>query len=141
MGRAIRIGLIGIASLVVLFAVVGTLVFSVLRDKFYDLYMERLDKWVNDGGAVTEIQEKVVENCGKLIISQAGAVERIQLETVYRDEFDFRVDVCTKITVNRLYKQPEFEKAELVNTICDTSDSYHELFGRLCRHDGLRPTN
>ncbi len=75
-----------------------------------------------------------------LVWTQAGAFERLELMTIYRDEFDFRVDVCTKMTVNRVYKQPEFENPEMVNTICADINPYHELFLRLCSRSGLQPS-
>jgi hypothetical protein len=59
--------------------------------------------------------------------------------TYLRDELDFRVDVCTKMTANRVYKQPEFEKPEIVKMICWDTNRYHRVFVRLCEHDGLRP--
>jgi hypothetical protein len=115
-----------------------TLALSVFRDRLFDLYMRKLDMWVSAGGDVTTVQSEVVETCGKMVLTQAGGFERMQLLTFYRDELDFRVDVCTKMTVNRLYVQPEFQKPILVAKICDNSDPYHELFRRLCVRSGLR---
>lgn len=112
---------------------------SIFRERLFDYYTQQLDDWVSSGGDVGVVQSQVIANCGKLVISQAGVFERLQLVTFYRDEFDFRVDVCLKMTVNRLYKQPEFEKPELVHMICDDPLPYHELFRRLCRRSGLRP--
>jgi hypothetical protein len=123
--KIIRVLLVLITVTVVRFFVAV----SAFRDKLFDLYMHRLDAWVSNGGNFKTIQSEVVENCGELI----------QLSTFYRDEFDFRVDVCAKMTVNRVYKQPEFEKPEIVDTICDDKNPYHELFRRLCRRSGLRP--
>jgi hypothetical protein len=62
--------------------------------------MHRLDDWVSNGGNVKTIQ---AEDCGKLILTQASVVELLELLIFHRDEFDFRVDVCTKMTVNRAY--------------------------------------
>jgi hypothetical protein len=39
--------------------------------------------------------------------------------TSQRDEFHFRVDVCMSMTVNRVHKQPNFEKSQLIEAICD----------------------
>jgi len=72
-------------------------------------------------------------------MTEAGWLERIQLSTFLRDELDFRVDVCTKMTANRVYKQPEFENPEGVKMICWDTHPYHRVFVRLCEHDGLRP--
>ena len=118
--------------------VVGSLLLAVLRDSLFTLNMDKLDDWVRSGGETSTIQSQVVEPCTMLVLGQAGAFERLQLMTLYRDELDFRTDVCVKMTANRLYKQPEFEKPETVTMICDDPDPYHELFGRLCRRSGLK---
>jgi hypothetical protein len=130
--------LVALAATVAVVILVVSLALAVFRDGFFDLYMKRLDAWVGAGGDVKTVQSQVVETCGKLILTQAGAFERIQLLTFYRDEFDFRVDVCLKMTANRLYKQPEFEKPEMVTMICDDPRPYHELFKRLCQRSSLR---
>ena len=54
--------------------------------------------------------------------------------TTEREEFDWRVDVCAKATVNRVHPQPEFEDPKIVSTICDNSV---ELFKKVCKHSGL----
>jgi hypothetical protein len=41
--------------------------------------------------------------------------------TTQREEFDFRVDVCAKSTVNRSHHQPEFDDPKLIQAICDDS--------------------
>ena len=127
-------------------ALVGVLVVSFIgfnvaiaafRDRLFDLNVHRLDAWVAkpDPKAV----QTVVENCGQLVMAQAGWFERIQLMTYLRDELDFRVDVCTKITANRVSKQPEFDNPEIVKMICWDPHPYHRVFVRLCEHAGLRP--
>jgi hypothetical protein len=65
-----------------------------------------------------------------------NASEKLSLTTTQREEFHFRVDVCTKMTANRVHPQPEFEKKELVSMICDASKV--ALFRKLCKHSGLR---
>lgn len=128
---------------IVFFAAVAFIVTSValavFRDKLFDFYMQRLDGWVEAGGDPQTVEAVVIESCGRLVMSQAGWFERVQLATTYRDEYAFRLDVCTKMTVNRLYKQPELEEPELVRMICGDTHPYHELLVRLCKHDGLRP--
>jgi hypothetical protein len=130
--------LVALVAIVALVMVVSSVALAVFRDGLFDLYTKRLDAWVSSGGDVKTVQSDVLETCGKLVLSQAGGFEWIQLLTFYRDEFDFRVDVCLKVTANRLYKQPEFEKPEMVTMICDDPRPYHELFKRLCRRSGLR---
>ena len=133
--RIIATGVIAALALILLI----TLALAAFRDRLFDLYVGRLDTWVNAGGNVATLQFQVVETCGKLILTQAAWFERIQLLTFYRSELDFRVDVCAKMTVNRVYKQPEFEKPEMVTKICDDPRPYHDLFQRLCRRSFLRP--
>ena len=127
-----------IVLVVLLLVLAIALVPIFVRTKLFDIYTGRLDAWVKNGGQIEVVQKQVVESCGMLVWTQARAFERLQLMTIYRDEFDFRVDVCTKMTVNRIHKQPEFEKPQIITLICDDTNPYHELFGRLCRKSGLR---
>ena len=99
-------------------------------------YFATLDGWVNRGGPVNEIQDTVVQTCGKLVMLTATASEKLALTTTQREEFHFRVDVCTKMTANRVHPQPEFEKKEIVSMICD--ESKVSLFRKLCKHSKLR---
>jgi hypothetical protein len=65
-----------------------------------------------------------------------SASEKVALSTTQREEFHFRVDVCTKMTVNRVHPQPEFKKKEIVKMLCDESKVI--LFKKLCSGSGLR---
>lgn len=113
------------------------LLLSAFRDRLFTFYAQQLNAWVADGGDVKAVQSQVVEACSKLVISQAGLIEQLILITFYSDEFDYRVDICTKMTVNRLYEQSAFSKPDLVNMICE-EPIYHGLFQRLCQMSGLR---
>lgn len=106
------------------------------NEKVVEEYFSTLDGWVKEGGPVREVQDTVVETCGKLVIATVGGSEVVSLATTQKEEFHFRVDVCTKMTVNRVHPQPEFEKKELVEMICD--DSKIVVFKKLCRRSGLR---
>jgi hypothetical protein len=101
-----------------------------------NFYLRRLDAWVAGGGSPSEIQSGVIANCGKLILASASAFDNLRYTTISRDDFDFRVDVCAKMTVNRVHKQPEFENEKTIGIICDGQDA---LFRWLCRRSGLRP--
>jgi hypothetical protein len=133
-----RVVVIAVAIIAVVF-IAGTLLISALRDSFFNLNMEKLDSWVKNGGSTNTLTEDLAAPCSNLVLSQAGPLERLELLFIFRDELDFRIDVCAKMTANRLYKQPEFEKPEIVNMICDDPKPFHELFRRLCRRSGLRP--
>ena len=99
-------------------------------------YFRTLDGWVARGGPVNEVQRTVVETCGKLVMLTAPATEKAALATTRREDFDVRVDVCTKMTVNRVHAQPEFEKKETVALICDRNEI--TLFKKLCTWSKLR---
>jgi len=103
--------------------------------KLEKVYWSTLDEWVSDGGKVIDVQDTVVKTCGKLVMVTVDAKEKISLSTTDREEFHFRVDVCTKMTVNRVHPQPEFENPDIVNSICKESEV--ELFKKLCKHTGL----
>jgi hypothetical protein len=67
--------------------VVGFIGFNVaiaaFRDRLFDLYMHELDAWV--AAADPKTIQNVVESCGRLVMTQAGWFERIQLSTFLRD--------------------------------------------------------
>ena len=86
-----------------------------------DKYFRTLNSWVERRGPIEEVQGTVVATCGKLVMLNAGPAERARLSTTDREEFHFRVDVCTKMTVNRVHPQPEFEKRDLVFRICNNA--------------------
>ena len=100
-------------------------------------YFSTLDGWVSRGGPVNEVQGTVAETCGKLVMATAGGAEKLLLSTTQREEFHFRVDVCVKMTINRVHPQPEFKKKKIVTMICDESKEV-PLFGKLCKRSGLR---
>ena len=105
-------------------------------EKLEEKYFQTLDGWVKRGGPVIEIQDTVVKTCGKLVMLIASHSEKASLSTVNRNEFHHRVDVCTKMTVNRVHPQPEFEKKEIIRMICD--ESKENLFEKLCKRYGFR---
>ena len=107
-----------------------------LTDKPEYKYLSALDGWVGRGGKVNEFQSIVLETCGKLVMVTANASEAVVFTTTQREEFDFRVDVCAKATVNRSDHQPGFDDPKLIQEICD--DSEVVLLEKLCKRSGLR---
>jgi len=105
-------------------------------EQLEEKYFQTLDGWVKRGGPVIEIQDVVAKTCGKLVMLTASDSEKASLSTIKRDEFHHRVDVCTKMTVNRVHPQPEFEKKEIIRMICD--ESKENLFKKLCKRYGFR---
>jgi hypothetical protein len=130
-GRIVRVGLVAIVAIVAL----ALLALSMFRGSFFDFYVSKLDLWVRSGGSIATLQSNVVETCGKLIITQAGVLQNLKFWTYARSDFDFDVDVCVKMTVNRVHPQPEFEKPEIVRAICGPSSE--AFFQKLCEHAGI----
>ena len=125
-------------SIFLLVGVNGSMAYAgeTLVDKLEDKYFSVLDGWVERGGKVNEYQSVVLETCGKLVIVTANAAEAVAFTTTQREEFDFRVDVCAKTTVNRSHHQSEFDDPKIIQTICD--DSKVLLLRKLCNRSGLR---
>jgi hypothetical protein len=128
----------GLIVIAVALFLAASVFLSIRKDAFFNLYAYRLDQWVNAGGNVKTVDAEVVPSCGKLAMTQWGAWQDIRFLTVDRGEFDFEVDVCVKLTVNRLYKQPEFEKPEIVKMVCAGTN---DLYRRLCQRAGLTPSS
>ena len=98
-------------------------------------YWSALDRWVERGGNIDDVQDIVVENCGKPVMAGVGGKEKVALATTGREEFHFRVDVCTKMAVNRAHPQPEFDNPDTIRIVC--KDSSVAIFHKLCSHSGL----
>lgn len=107
-----------------------------LADKLEDKYFLVLDGWVDRGGKVNEYQSVVLETCGKLVMVTANTSEAMAFTTTQREEFDFRVYVCAKTTVNRSHHQSELDDPKLIQAICN--DNKVILFEKLCKRSGLR---
>lgn len=109
---------------------------SSVIEKLEEKYFSTLDGWVKGGGQINEVQNTVVQTCGKLVMLTVSDSEKLALSTKRREDFDFRVDVCVQMTVNRIQPQPQFKKTEMVQMICD--DNTVLVFKKLCRRRGLR---
>ncbi|MEO8341640.1 MAG: hypothetical protein ABI604_18375 [Nitrospirota bacterium] len=109
---------------------------TTVTEKLEEKYFSTLDGWVKGGGQINEVQNTVVQTCGKLVMLTVNDTEKLALSTTRREDFDFRVDVCVQMTVNRSHPQPQFKKTEIVQMICD--DNTVVVFKKLCRRSGLR---
>ncbi len=122
-------------SMIVFLLVIGfLLITSIFPNFWFNVFSERLDSWVAAGGPVANVQSDVVSVCGRLVVTQGGFFALPLFETISRNDFNFRVDACTKLTVNRVYPQPEFANPQIVKIICQGSDQF---FKRLCARTGL----
>lgn len=123
---------------------IGTadLLISLASERLSNKQIAALDFWAARPAAKTfddvlpTVNAEVMPACGELAFAQATALERLWLITFGRDELDFRVDVCVKMTVNRNYPQPEFLDTALVGQICGGKT---RIFERICKHNGFTP--
>jgi len=98
-------------------------------------YLAQFETWATNGGDLSVLEKEIVEPCGKLVMVTASVIEKATFLTTNREELDFRVDVCVKMAVNRVYPQPEFENPEIIGMICD--DHSVPLFEGLCIFHGI----
>jgi hypothetical protein len=98
--------------------------------KLQEKYFEQLDQWVSRGGDVQSTVNDVVKTCGKLALTYGTPAENAAL-LADTEELRFRTDVCSKMTINKVHPQPEFENAEVVSTICNGKQPF---FIALCKH-------
>jgi len=98
-------------------------------------YFKNLDSWVKNGGNKKTIQDIVIKNCGKLVMITTDSTEKVKLSTIQKDEFNYRLDVCAKMTVNRIYPQPEFKNPKIIKSICEDNIV---LFKKLCKQNGFK---
>ncbi len=111
---------------------------SQMSAQLRDLYLSRLDAWVSGGGKPADVQSGVVETCGRLLMVTATATEAVAFMKERREDLDFRVDVCTKLTITRAHPQPEFSKPEIRKIVCEDMPETQSIFEVLCKRAGLR---
>lgn len=109
-----------------------------ISEKLEGSYLARLDAWASNGGKPADVQSGVVETCGRLIMVTASAAEAVAFMKERREDLDFRVDVCTKLTITRAHPQPEFSKPEIRKIVCEDMPKEQAVFETLCKRAGLR---
>ncbi|MEX2150007.1 MAG: hypothetical protein WD793_07320 [Steroidobacteraceae bacterium] len=100
-------------------------------------YWHLLDDWVKEGGPLSDVRSRVVDNCTKLVLGTVDYSEWAALHTTRRAELDFRVDVCVKATIHRVHPQPELSNAMFVAMLCGESNV--ALYRQLCARANLDP--
>ncbi|MDO8838231.1 MAG: hypothetical protein Q7V31_04830 [Parvibaculum sp.] len=105
------------------------------NNEISDEYLSQLDLWVDQGGEINEIQTELVEPCGKLVMAKGSTADRAAYISTRQEDFHMMVDICVKLTVHRVYPQPEFENPKIVATICGAKD---ELLTNLCDRSSLK---
>ncbi|XIA63344.1 hypothetical protein ACFIOY_29835 [Bradyrhizobium sp. TZ2] len=84
-----------------------------------EFYLAKLDKWTLNPEQAT-MQEQVVTSCGMLTIFSAPPdTAKKFVKGDEREEFDARVDACSKLTAHRAWPQPDFAKPQTVDLVCN----------------------
>jgi hypothetical protein len=107
--------------------------------KLQTLYYKRLDDWVAAGGNTDKIQADVVGNCGKLIYTRVPMSRFQSVAGEEKEDIDFRIDVCAKLTVNRAHPQPEFQNPKTRKIVCGDMAGSDPVFAKLCAGAGIKP--
>ena len=107
---------------------------SITARKLEEQLLSALDDWVSSGGKIDDVQNTVVETCGKHVMVTADGNEKAALSTADIDEFHFRVDVCTNMTVNLVQPQPQIDDPGTTRIICKESSVI--LFQKPCSRGG-----
>jgi hypothetical protein len=129
--KRVIVATISIVAVIIL-SIFVVLIFE--KETLFNLYADRLDRWVEAGGNVERLDAEVVPSCGKLVMTQSGVWKDLGFVTLDRAVFHFEVGVCVKLTMNRLVKQPEVENPEMIMLICAGSN---DLLRHLCKRSGL----
>ncbi len=95
----------------------------------------QLDTWVAEGGDLSQVANTLAPTCSQLAVLIATEAERDGFLNTNREEYNLRVDVCTKITMHRVHPQPEFGDPRMMSLVCDRG---LPLYQRLCRQGGFR---
>jgi hypothetical protein len=105
-------------------------------------HMDDVNKAILGGQFEDDVNNVLVPTCGELVIATALVQDYIGFlrdspRSYWRPggSYPFRVDICAKVTANRVGKQPDINPAT-VHLICD--ESRIALFATLCKRGGLR---
>ena len=103
--------------------------------KLEEMYFQRLDEWVRAKGAIQEVNTVIVPTCGRLVLLLSTIPENVGFLSTQREDWDFHVDMCVQMTVNRVYPQPFLKKAEVIEEICHKNKG--RFFATMCRRSGF----
>lgn len=106
-----------------------------IASNFEKFEFEKLDRWAQEHKSVEDVNTVVLPTCGKIVSVLSTISENVDFLSTDRDEWDFRVDVCVQMTVNRVYPQPFFQKPENIEKMCHPDS--HRFFTTMCRRSGL----
>ncbi len=100
-----------------------------------EMYFQTLDEWVRRKGAIEEVNTVIAPTCGRLVSLLSTMTENVGFLSIRRDDWDFRLDVCVQMTVNRVYPQPFLQKPEVIEVTCHKNNG--RFFTTMCRRSGF----
>lgn len=100
------------------------------------VYLRRLDAWVATRD-LSKVQADGVGNCGKMMYLRDPPIGTATSKEL-KETLDFRIDVCTKMTVHRVEPQPESANPATVKITCGDMSKNEPVFTRLCAKANLK---
>jgi hypothetical protein len=94
---------------------------AALADSLEQQYWKILDSRAASTHIAQEDGQIIFDTCAKLVILTATYVEKAAFSSGFKqEEYDFRVNVCAKATVNMVHPQPEFSERnkDITDQIC-----------------------
>ena len=102
--------------------------------KLEQKYWSILDSYANSTKIGKASGQIIFDTCGKLTLLTASYIEKAAFTAGFKqDEYDFRVNVCAKATINSVHPQPEFssKNKDITDQICAEDKSFiYEICNR-----------
>lgn len=102
--------------------------------KLEQKYWSILDSYANSTKIGKAGGQIIFDTCGKLTLSTASYIEKAAFTAGFKqEEYDFRVNVCAKATINSVHPQPEFssKNKDITDQICAEDKSFiYEICNR-----------
>lgn len=90
-------------------------------------YWDVLDRYAASSQITQEDAQLIFDTCSKLTVITASYLEKAAFTAGFKqEEYDFRVNVCAKATVNMVQPQPEFasRNKHITDQICSNDGSF-----------------
>ena len=100
---------------------------AAFADSLEQQYWNKLDGYAASSRIAQEDGQVIFDTCGKLVLLTATYLEKAAFSAgLKQEEYDFRVNVCGKATVNMVLPQPEFSEPnkDITDQICNKDGSF-----------------
>jgi hypothetical protein len=102
--------------------------------KLEQKYWSILDSYANSTKIGKAGGQIIFDTCGKLTLLTASYIEKAAFTAGFKqEEYDFRVNVCAKATINSVHPQPELssKNKDITDQLCAKNKSFiYEICNR-----------